>query len=126
MHDERLKIKHEGNRSNLDEIWRTAHVQERRKQQGTWDFCQGCTVWPYFDMSFIWPPDKYFFLNLRTKGRWARQRARQWMQSKYGEHLTRKNAELGEQDLNLLNVDPIPVDPSRATYVQIDRSHERN
>lgn len=36
MHDERLKIKHENGRSNLDEIWHSAHVQnvEKKKAPG--------------------------------------------------------------------------------------------
>lgn len=106
MHDERLKIKHESHRSNLDELWRSAHVQGRRKQEGTWSFCQGCTVWPYFDVSFMWPPDKYFFLNLRTKGRWAKHRIRQWMQSKYGRDLIHKYSELPERDLAGIDAGP--------------------
>lgn len=114
MHDERLKIKHESNRSNLDELWKSAHVQERRKQEGTWSFCKGCTVWPYFDMSFMWPPDKYFFLNMRTRGRWVRQRAKQWMQSQYGQYLTRKYSEFPGKDLVGIGSGPIPDDPKAA------------
>lgn len=111
MHDERLKIKHEGGRSNLDELWRSAHVQGRRKQQGSWSFCQGCTVWPYFDMSFMWPPDKYFFLNLRTRGRWAKEKTKQWMESHYGRYLINRFSNyrekgLGEFDLKFILSDP--------------------
>ncbi len=77
MHDERLKIKHEGGKSNLDEMWHSFHVQEKRKQEGAWSFCQGCTIWCYFETSFLWPPDKYFWLNVKSKARWTRERIRQ-------------------------------------------------
>jgi MoaA/NifB/PqqE/SkfB family radical SAM enzyme len=82
MHDERLKIKHEGGRSNLDEIWHSMHVQEKRKKEGSWSFCQGCTIWCYFESSFIWPPDKYFFLNLKSKARWGSEKLLQYARSK--------------------------------------------
>lgn len=77
MHDERLKIVHEKGRSNLDELWRSLHVQEKRKLEGTWDFCQGCTIWCYFETSFLWPPDKYFWLNLKSKSHWALEKFKQ-------------------------------------------------
>lgn len=90
MHDERLKIQHVDGRSNLDEIWRSHHVQEKRKQEGAWSFCQGCTIWCYFETSFLWPPDKYFFLNLKSKGRWAKEKLKQMVELKTGWNLTRK------------------------------------
>jgi MoaA/NifB/PqqE/SkfB family radical SAM enzyme len=77
MHDERLKIKHENGRSNLDEIWHSMHVQKKRKEEGSWGFCQGCTIWCYFETSFLWPPDKYFFLNLKSKVRWGTEKLKQ-------------------------------------------------
>jgi MoaA/NifB/PqqE/SkfB family radical SAM enzyme len=82
MHDERLKIQHENGRSNLDDIWRGRHVQEKRKQEGAWDFCQGCTIWCYFETSFLWPPDKYFFLNLKSKARWGMEKLKQLQRDK--------------------------------------------
>jgi hypothetical protein len=82
MHDERIKITHENGRSNLDELWASTHVQKRRKEEGSWDFCQGCTIWCYFETSFLWPPDKYFFLNLKSKGRWAKERAKQHLRGR--------------------------------------------
>jgi MoaA/NifB/PqqE/SkfB family radical SAM enzyme len=81
MHDERLKITHENGRSNLDELWKSMHVQEKRKMEGTWDFCQGCTIWCYFETSFLWPPDKYFWLNLKSKGHWALEKFKQHSRS---------------------------------------------
>lgn len=77
MHDERLKIKHENGMSNLDQIWHSFEVQEKRKMEGAWDFCQGCTIWCYFETSFLWPPDKYFWLNVKSKARWAQQKIHQ-------------------------------------------------
>ena len=41
MHDERLKIKHENGRSNLDEMWHSMHVQEKKKMEGAWSFLSG-------------------------------------------------------------------------------------
>jgi len=81
MHDERLKITHENGRSNLDEMWRSMHVQEKKKMEGAWDFCQGCTIWCYFETSFLWPPDKYFWLNMKSKGRWIMEKYKQHVRS---------------------------------------------
>jgi MoaA/NifB/PqqE/SkfB family radical SAM enzyme len=77
MHDERLKIKHEDGRSNLDELWHSMHVQKKRSEEGAWSFCQGCTIWCYFETSFLWPPDKYFWLNVKSKARWAKEKVKQ-------------------------------------------------
>ncbi len=77
MHDERLKITHTDGCSNLDQLWLSMHVQEKRKMEGAWDFCQGCTIWCYFETSFLWPPDKYFWLNLRSKGSWVLEKFKQ-------------------------------------------------
>ncbi len=82
MHDERIKITHENGRSNLDELWASTHVQTKRKKEGTWDFCKGCTIWCYFETSFLWPPDKYFFLNLKSKSRWAKEKVKQYLASR--------------------------------------------
>jgi MoaA/NifB/PqqE/SkfB family radical SAM enzyme len=89
MHDERIKITHENGRSNLDELWKSTHVQTRRKKEGAWDFCQGCTIWCYFETSFLWPPDKYFFLNLKSKGRWAKEKVRQYINSRKDQKVAR-------------------------------------
>ena len=103
MHDERLKIKHEGGRSNLDELWHSLHVQEKRKQEGAWGFCQGCTIWCYFETSFLWPPDKYFWLNVKSKARWAGEKLRQHIKLSAAARLTLtgKAARAGaERELN--------------------------
>lgn len=90
MHDERLKIKHENGRSNLDEMWHSMHVQEKRKKEGSWGFCQNCTIWCYFETSFLWPPDKYFFLNLKSKARWGAEKLKQYLEAKGGQAIGRK------------------------------------
>ncbi|MDR3615162.1 MAG: radical SAM protein [Candidatus Obscuribacterales bacterium] len=90
MHDEQLKIQHENGRSNLDEMWHSMHVQDKRKKEGSWAFCQNCTIWCYFETSFLWPPDKYFFLNLKSKGQWAKEKIKQLVESKTGLNFTRK------------------------------------
>jgi len=77
MHDERIPIKHENGRSNLDEMWHSSHVQTKRKEEGAWSFCQGCTIWCYFETSFLWPPDRYFFLNVKSKIRWGKEKIKQ-------------------------------------------------
>src|SRR5579885_2714084 len=107
MHDERLKIKHENGRSNLDEMWRSMHVQERRKQEGTWDFCQGCTIWCYFETSFLWPPDKYFLLNVKSKARWAKEKIKQYIECKSGLKLTRKLAGDRDKILTAISANPL-------------------
>lgn len=107
MHDERLKIKHENGRSNLDEMWHSMHVQERRKQEGAWDFCQGCTIWCYFETSFLWPPDKYFFLNLKSKARWGKEKVKQYLEIKKGMKLTRKLAGNRDAILSAISNNPL-------------------
>ncbi|MBI4532440.1 MAG: radical SAM protein [Candidatus Melainabacteria bacterium] len=82
MHNDKLQIEHKDNRSNLDELWHSHIVQEKRKMEGSWKFCQGCTIWCYFETSFLWPPDKYFWLNLQSKARWAQQRFGQYLRAK--------------------------------------------
>jgi len=107
MHDERLKIQHEGGRSNLDDIWRSMHVQKRRKEEGSWSFCQGCTIWCYFETSFLWPPDKYFLLNLKSKSRWAKEKIKQYAESKTGLNFTRKIAGTQDKVLTGISVNPL-------------------
>jgi MoaA/NifB/PqqE/SkfB family radical SAM enzyme len=113
MHDERLKIKHENGRSNLDEIWHSHHVQERKKMEGAWNFCQGCTIWCYFETSFLWPPDKYFFLNLKSKARWGKEKIKQYLEIKHGMKLTRKLAGNREAYMSAISSNPLnqPVKP---------------
>lgn len=113
MHDERLKIKHENGRSNLDEIWHSTHVQNKRKMEGAWSYCQGCTIWCYFESSFLWPPDKYFLLNAKSKARWAQEKLKQLVQSKTGWNLTRKLA--GDRDKILTAISSNPLNQPFAT-----------
>lgn len=92
MHDERLKIQHENGRSSLDELWRSPPVQEKRKKEGSWDFCQGCTIWCYFEPSFYWPPDRYFFLHMKSKALWVQQVVKMKIEKRTGLKLGRRLA----------------------------------
>ena len=107
MHDERLKIQHEQGRSNLDEMWHSLHVQKKRKEEGSWNFCQGCTIWCYFETSFLWPPDKYFLLNLQSKGRWAKEKIKQLVESKTGLNITRRLPGASEKELVNISTNPV-------------------
>jgi MoaA/NifB/PqqE/SkfB family radical SAM enzyme len=107
MHDERLKIKHENGRSNLDEMWHSMHVQEKRKMEGAWSFCQGCTIWCYFEASFLWPPDKYFFLNLKSKAEWGTEKLKQYLRSKTDGAVIRQLPGTPEKALVDLSANPL-------------------
>ena len=109
MHDERVKITHENGRSNLDDLWRSAHVQDKRKKEGTWDFCQGCTIWCYFEPSFYWPPDKYFWLHMKSKGSWAKQLLKLKIESKTGIKLSKRLAPLAAAARKPLEI-PVTID----------------
>jgi MoaA/NifB/PqqE/SkfB family radical SAM enzyme len=125
MNDERLKIKHEDGRSNLDEIWHSMQVQEKRKKEGTWGFCQGCTIWCYFETSFLWPPDKYFFLNLKSKARWGTEKFKQFARTKLELGLGRRLPGSMEKSLTQISSNPlsIPVStPASATKPAISTS----
>ncbi len=97
MHDERLKIRHENGVSNLDSLWLSPPTQEKRKKEGAWDFCQGCTIWCYFEASFIWPPDMYFWLNLKSKLRWSSERLKVSMRSKWKTQVAEACEEAGKE-----------------------------
>ncbi|CAN5673717.1 radical SAM protein [soil metagenome] len=109
MHDERLKITHENGRSNLDEMWHSPPVQKKKKEEGSWSFCQGCTIWCYFETSFLWPPDKYFFLNMRSKARWGKEKIKQYIESKSKLNLTRRMPGSPEKHLTAVSTNPIHV-----------------
>lgn len=109
MHDERLKIKHEDGRSNLDEIWRSPPVQEKRKKEGSWGFCQGCTIWCYFEASFLWPPDKYFFLNVKSKARWGTEKLKQYVRSRGIAGLTRALPGARNKVVTQVSANPVSV-----------------
>jgi MoaA/NifB/PqqE/SkfB family radical SAM enzyme len=105
MHDERLSIKHENGRSNLDDLWYSRHVQAKRKEEGSWKFCQGCTIWCYFETSFLWPPDRYFFLNLKSKLRWGKEKIKQYFNIGYP--IKRRLPGTSEKHLKELAANPV-------------------
>ena len=107
MHDERIPIKHQNGRSNLDELWHSTHVQTRRKEEGSWKFCQGCTIWCYFETSFLWPPDRYFFLNLKSKLRWGKEKIKQYFNIDYPLPVTRQLPGSSNKSLKELAANPI-------------------
>jgi hypothetical protein len=88
-------------------MWQSLHVQTRRKEEGAWSFCQGCTIWCYFETSFLWPPDKYFLLNLKSKARWGKERVKQYVEAKSGLSLTRKIPGAPDKQLVAISANPL-------------------
>jgi MoaA/NifB/PqqE/SkfB family radical SAM enzyme len=105
MHDEQIKIQHDSGRSNLDDLWHSNHVQTKRKEEGAWKFCQGCTIWCYFETSFLWPPDRYFFLNLKSKLRWGKEKVKQYFHIGYP--ITRRLPGSADKPLKEIASNPI-------------------
>ena len=56
---------------NLSELWHASNVQKYRSLSGKFPFCQGCTINCYFDPSFLYEVDDYFWLSLVSKARYA-------------------------------------------------------
>jgi MoaA/NifB/PqqE/SkfB family radical SAM enzyme len=48
------------------DLW-NKHYQKKRKQEGRYKFCSECTISCYFDPSFIYGLDKYFYLSILPK-----------------------------------------------------------
>ena len=53
--------------SNIKNILKSRMYNLLKKQQGTFPFCQGCTINCYFDPSFMYKIDRYFWLSLVSK-----------------------------------------------------------
>ncbi len=53
--------------SNLSEILQSRTWRLQKKQQGTFPFCDGCTINCYFDPSFLYKLDRYFWLSMVSK-----------------------------------------------------------
>lgn len=53
--------------SNIKQILHSQTYKLLKKQQGTFPFCDGCTINCYFDPSFLFKPDRYFWLSLASK-----------------------------------------------------------
>ena len=85
--------------------------KKKRKKEGSWAFCQNCTIWCYFETSFLWPPDKYFFLNLKSKGQWAKEKLKQLFESKTGLNITRRMP--GSDSKTLIEVSANPLNGYR-------------
>lgn len=54
-------------KDNLQQMRKSQIVKLLKKQQGTFPFCEGCTINCYFDPSFLFKFDSYFWLSLRSK-----------------------------------------------------------
>jgi len=52
---------------NLPEILKSQTWHLLKKQQGTFPFCDGCTINCYFDPSFLYKLDRFFLLSLASK-----------------------------------------------------------
>jgi MoaA/NifB/PqqE/SkfB family radical SAM enzyme len=53
--------------SNLTKILKSQTYRLLKKQQGTFPFCDGCTINCYFDPSFLYKLDQYFWLSIWSK-----------------------------------------------------------
>lgn len=54
-------------KNNLKQMRKTKMIKLFKKQQGTYPFCEGCTINCYFDPSFLYRIDSYFWLSLISK-----------------------------------------------------------
>ena len=54
-------------RSNIEQILYSRTYKLLKKQQGTFPFCDGCTINCYFDPSFLYKLDRYLWLSLASK-----------------------------------------------------------
>jgi MoaA/NifB/PqqE/SkfB family radical SAM enzyme len=61
----------EQNRISLEEglysTWNSSRVSTERRRQGRWPACRGCTVNCYFDPSFTYQIDAFFFKSMAAK-----------------------------------------------------------
>ena len=54
-------------KNNLIEIMRSNKYTQIKQNQGRFSFCQGCTINCYFDPSFLYKIDSFFWLSLMSK-----------------------------------------------------------
>lgn len=54
-------------RNNLKQIRKSRMIKMFKKQQGKFPFCDGCTINCYFDPSFLYKIDSYFWLSMISK-----------------------------------------------------------
>jgi len=57
--------------ADLTGILNSARYQQIKKKQGKFSFCKGCTINCYFDPSFLYKLDRYFFLSLASKAKYG-------------------------------------------------------
>ena len=61
---------------SLEEVLETKSVRRAVRGVGRWNFCEGCTIPCFMDVSYFAEPDRYFFLNLVGKGAFVAKRLR--------------------------------------------------
>ena len=54
-------------KDDLKQVRNSPKIKLFKKQQGTFSFCEGCTINCYFDPSFLYRIDSYFWLSLSSK-----------------------------------------------------------
>ena len=54
-------------KSNFPELFKSQTWRLLNRQQGTFPFCEGCTINCYFDPSFLYKLDRYFWLSMTSK-----------------------------------------------------------
>ncbi|MDW7682445.1 MAG: radical SAM protein, partial [bacterium] len=59
---------------SLEQILKSPVVNSFRKKQGRFPQCQGCTINCYFDPSFLYTVDEFFWLSLISKIKYARDK----------------------------------------------------
>jgi len=58
-------------KSNIKQILQSQTYNILKKQQGTFPFCSGCNINCYFDPSFLYRLDKYFWLSIISKAKYG-------------------------------------------------------
>jgi hypothetical protein len=59
---------------SLYDLYQSDEVRRYRAQEGTWDFCQGCQFYGNYESGFLWPMDRYFYLNTTSRLKWLYMR----------------------------------------------------
>ena len=82
MHDERLKITHENGPPTLMRCGIPPMFNKNAKKKALGAFVRDALFGAISNISFLWPPDRYFWLNLQSKARWAKEKVHQYVRSK--------------------------------------------
>ncbi len=55
---------------SLYDLYQSDFVQRYREDEGKWDFCEGCQFFGNYESGFLWPMDRYFYLNTTSRLKW--------------------------------------------------------